>query len=256
MPAYNTAPFIGQAIRSLLLQQQRELRLDIIVIDDGSTDDTVEIVRGMIRINPEIRLISAVHRGVSIARNQGLAALPENAQYVTFHDSDDIAFPGRIARQLARLQSDSNLQVVYGLLQIFDVLDNETLLPSQAARTMTTRGISLSAGLFRRRILDQIGRFDESLIQAEDTDFLFRLVELGANIHMEEEVATLYRRHDTNMTRDVAVGRREFMKAIHKSVKRCRLDDRHRIASLCNGMFADRRQLEEQFEACPSTTPS
>ena len=256
MPAYNTSPYVEQAIRSLLLQQRSELRLDIIVIDDGSSDNTVDVVLGVRHRHPEVRLIAATHGGISVARNQGLDALPADAQYVTFHDSDDIAYPGRIARQLAILQFDPDLQVVYGTLQIFDFLDNETLSPSKTARTMTTRGISLSAGLFRRKIIDQVGRFDESLIQAEDTDFLFRLVESGATVHMEDDIATFYRRHDTNITRDVAVGRREFMKAIHKSVKRRRPSDRHGIASLCNGMFADRRQFEEQFEACPSTTPS
>ena len=256
MPAYNSSPYIEQAIRSLLAQPQRDMRLDIIVIDDGSSDDTAGVVRGVRRQHSEVRLISAPHCGISVARNHGLDALPAEAHFVTFHDSDDIAYPGRIERQLALLRSDSNVQVVYGLLQIFDVWDNETLSPSKTGRTMTTRGISLSAGLFRRTIIEQIGRFDESLIQAEDTDFLFRLVESGANIHTEEEIATYYRRHDTNTTRDVAVGRREFMKAIHKSMKRRRPADRHRIAALCNGMFADRRKFEEQFEECPVNTQS
>jgi glycosyltransferase involved in cell wall biosynthesis len=200
-------------------------------------------------------LIAAPHRGISTTRNHGLDALPADAEFVTFQDSDDIAYPGRIARQLRRLRSDPDVQVVYGLLQIFDLWDDGSQAPSKSGRTMTTRGISLSAGLFRRTIIDHIGRFDESLTQAEDTDFLFRLVESGANMHMEDEIATYYRRHDTNTTLDVAVGRRDFMKAIHKSVKR-RPADRQRIAALCNGMFADRRKFEEGFETCSVNTQS
>ncbi|MCX7429150.1 MAG: glycosyltransferase family A protein [Planctomycetia bacterium] len=255
MPAYNVSRYVEQAIESLS-RELGEVRLDIIVVDDGSTDGTADVTRQIARRRPEVRLIPGSHGGISAARNRGLSALPDETQFVTFHDADDIAYPGRIARQCARLLADPDAQAVYGLLQLFDLLDDKALLPAPEARTATLRGISLSAGLYRREIIDRIGRFDESLSLSEDTDFLFRMVESGATIHMEDEVATFYRRHDSNTTRDFRVARCEFMKAIHKSVRRRRLAGGAGVAPLASGMFAERRQLEEIFQPCSSNTPS
>jgi glycosyltransferase involved in cell wall biosynthesis len=255
MPTYNAESFVAQAIRSLL-PQPGHLQLDIIVVDDGSTDGTVRLVRGLARRHPEVRLIEASHRGISATRNRGLDALPEEAQLVSFQDADDLAYPGRIARQAALLKSDPDSEVVYGLIQMFDRLDDRALAPSPHARTLTTRAIHMSAGLYRRHVLDQVGRFDETLVQAEDTDYLFRLVESGARVVMEDQIATFYRRHDTNTSRDVMAARHEFMKAIHKSLKRRRLSEGRRVAPLVSGIFTDRARFEEQFEACPAIIPS
>jgi glycosyltransferase involved in cell wall biosynthesis len=252
MPAYNAGAYIEQSIQSLT-RQQRSVQLDIVVIDDGSSDETVAVVHGLMTHHPEVRLIASSHAGVSAARNRGLDHLPDSVEFVTFHDADDIAYPGRIARQLARLQADPHLMVVYGLLQLFDVLDDDQLLPAPHARTATVHGVSLSAGLYRRAVIDRIGRFDENLLQAEDTDFLFRLVESGALIVMEDEIATFYRRHDSNTTNDYRAARREFMKAVHMSIKRRRLAPGPTIAPLAGGMFADRSQFEEQFSCPPNT---
>jgi glycosyltransferase involved in cell wall biosynthesis len=254
MPAFNVSRYVEQAIESLS-RELGEVRLDIIVVDDGSTDDTSYVVSQIARRRPEVRLIFGSHGGISTARNRGLAELPDDARFVTFHDADDIAYPGRIARQCAHLLANPDAQAVYGLLQLFDLLDEENLLPAPQSRTAILRGISLSAGLYRREIIDRIGRFDESLALSEDTDFLFRMVESGAAINMEDEVATFYRRHSSNTTNDFRVARCEFIKAIHKSVKRRRLAGSAGVAPLATGMFAERRQLEELIQPCMSNTP-
>lgn len=255
MPAYNASLYVQQAIQSLV-NQRGDFQLDIIVIDDGSTDDTADIVRGLEQRHPEVRLIVAPHAGISAARNRGFDAMSDNVHFVTFLDADDIAVPGRIARQLALLRADPSVDVVYGMLRMFDDLDNETLSPSSTSRTVVTRAIQLSVGLFRRQVIDQLGHFDETLVQAEDTDYLFRMVESGASVLMEDDIATFHRRHDANTTRNVLEARREFMKAIYKSVKRRRQSGGENMLPSFNSMFAERTQFEELFETCPSNTRS
>ncbi len=254
MPAFNAGRYIEQSLRSLFVELG-DVQLDVIVVDDGSTDNTIDVVREFARRRPEVRLIEAPHGGISVTRNRALDALPADTQFVTFQDADDVAYPGRIARQMARMHSAERPDVVYGMLEFVDLLDDETLLPTAAARTLSMRTIQLSCGLYRRSVLDQVGRFDELLVQAEDTDFLFRLVESGARILMEDENATFYRRHDTNTTRDVLGARREFMKAIHKSVKR-RRQSAGQGRSLASSIFTERAQFEEQFATCATLIPS
>jgi glycosyltransferase involved in cell wall biosynthesis len=255
MPAYNTARYIEQSIRSLL-QEPGSVQLDIIVVDDGSTDETAQLVRQLSQHHREVRLIEAPHGGISAARNHALSALPAAARYVTFQDSDDVAVAGRIARQVALLEASPQVQAVYGQIQFFDLLDEQTLVPSATARTLTTRTIQLSSGVYRRELIDRLGPFDVSLAQAEDTDYLFRLVESGAEMLMEDALATYYRRHDTNITRSVLQARHEFMKAIHKSVRRRRASAGGARPSLASSVFQERAGFEELFESCAVATRS
>ena len=242
VPAWNAAPFIRQSLRSLV-SQSGNYELEILVIDDGSTDHTPRIVAGMAKQHPAVRLVSSVHRGIAATRNTGLDHLSDRTEYVTFQDADDIAYPNRITRQLERLEDDSSLDAVYGLLCLFDKLDARTLMPSADSRTLICRDISLSAGLYRRTKLDDIGRFDESLYQAEDTDFLFRLAESRAVVFREDEIATFYRRHKSNITNDVLSVQREFMRAINKSLRRRR--SHAGSAPIDSRMFSDRNRIRE-----------
>ncbi|TIT67857.1 MAG: glycosyltransferase family 2 protein, partial [Mesorhizobium sp.] len=89
---------------------------------------------------------------------------------------------------------------------------------------VTVRGIHLSAGIFTRRLVDRIGDFDTDFSQAEDTDYLLRTFESGPNYVMPDTVGLYYRRHPGNMTREPDIPRREFMRALHKSMKRRRAD--------------------------------
>ena len=244
MPAFNAARYIESALLSLV-HQQGDFQLDICVIDDGSSDTTCDIVRRMTELHPEIRLISIPHQGTAKARNTGLASIPPRAEFVTFLDSDDLAYPNRISRQLQKLRGDPNIQVVYGLLQLFQQLDPSTGRPPSDEPASIGLGLQLSVALFRRRVIDRIGWFDETLRRTEDVDYLFRLLESGVSILVEDDVATFYRRHESNVTNDIAGTQREFMKAVLMSAKRRKASGN--MKPLDSSMFAGRRRLEETF---------
>ena len=255
MPAYNAERYVEQALQSLL-GERGDFRLDIIVVDDGSTDNTARIVQELADQHAEIRFFSAPHCGIASTRNRALDAIPPDAEFVTFLDADDLVYPGRIDRQLQELIANPEAEMAYGLLQWFDVVDDVELRPAATARTETQLNVQLSVALFRRSLIDRIGRFDDSLVQAEDTDYLLRIAESGARVIVEDKVATFYRRHDLNVTNDRLTMKREFMKAIHRSVRRRRNTSGESSAMSSGASLFQNPNLSEWFNVCPSRIAS
>jgi len=221
MPVYNRVTYVGAALRSLL-RQRDAADLDIIVIDDGSTDGSTETVRAMMDEASCIRLFRQENMGVTRARNSGLRRLKPETELVSFLDSDDISPAGRFAADLNLFLRDPSLELTYSRMMLVDRIDDETLEPTRDSNTITVRGIHLSAAIFSRRLVDRIGGFDEDFVQAEDTDFLLRSFEVGPRYALPDTLALYYRRHAGNMTRQEDVQSREFMRAIFKSMKRRR----------------------------------
>ncbi|BCM16644.1 putative glycosyltransferase EpsJ [Mesorhizobium sp. J8] len=221
MPVHNRERFVVPALRSLL-RQRDAADLDIIVIDDGSTDGSAEVVRSMADENPCIRLFQHAHMGVAAARNAGLRQLPADAGFVSFLDSDDISLANRFKADLAHFETHPELDLTYSLMCLVDRIDDETLEPAADSRMMTLRGLSLSTALFRRALVDRIGWFDEEFELSEDTDYLLRVFETGPRYELLDSVAIYYRRHAGNVTRRNDGRLRDYLRAIHKSMRRRR----------------------------------
>jgi glycosyltransferase involved in cell wall biosynthesis len=220
MPAYNAEATIGSALKSLLRQRDAG-ELDIIVVDDGSTDCTREIVAALAARAPEIRLIRIEHGGISKARNAALRAMAPDTDLVGFLDADDLSPAGRYAHDVELFETDPALDVVYSKVRFFDRADPESLAPSATSRVLDERTVHLSAGLFRRRVLDGAGQFDESLAQAEDTDYLFRIFERQPKYLLSDEIGVFYRKHRGGITENRAEARRELMRAFFRAHRRC-----------------------------------
>lgn len=227
LPSHNRQPLLALAIASLLRQADQPacplpLPLDLLVIDDGSTDDTPAMLAELAARDGRIRYRLQARAGVSAARNAGLAALLPDTEVVTFLDSDDLSTPGRLAADLALLLADPGLDLTYGRMMLVDCVDDQTLAPAPGARCLTMTGIHLSAGLYRRQLLERIGGFDPSLEQAEDTDYLLRIFESGCRWQQTDTVCLYYRRHGQSLSADAAVARRWFAAALHRSIRRRR----------------------------------
>jgi len=223
MPVYNRERYVVPALRSLV-RQRDAADLDIIVIDDGSTDGSAEAVRSMIVEHPCIRLFRQENMGVARTRNAGLRQLPADAEFVSFLDSDDISLAGRFKTDLARFGARPGLELTYSLMTLVERIDDERLEPAVDSRTMTMRGISLSTALFRRSLVERTGEFDEEFEQAEDTDYLLRVFETGPNYELLDNVAVYYRRHAGNITKEHDSRVRNHLRAIHKSMRRRKAD--------------------------------
>jgi glycosyltransferase involved in cell wall biosynthesis len=220
MPAYNAEATIASALKSLLRQRDAG-EFDIIVVDDGSTDRTRDLVGSLAARAPEIRLIGIDHGGISRARNAGLRAMTPDTDLVGFLDADDLSPAGRYAHDVARFEADPALDLVYSRLRFFDREDPDILAPSATSRILDERTVHLSAGLFRRRILDRAGLFDEALAQAEDTDYLLRIFERWPKYLLSDEIGVFYRKHRGGITGNRGEAQRELMRAFLRAHRRC-----------------------------------
>jgi glycosyltransferase involved in cell wall biosynthesis len=220
MPAYNAEATIGSALNSLLRQRDAG-EFDIIVVDDGSTDRTRDVVGALAAQAPELRLIGIDHGGVSKARNAAMRAMAPDADLVGFLDADDLSPEGRYAHDVALFGADPALDLIYSKLRFFDREDPETLAPSATSRILDERTVHLSAGLFRRRVLEQAGLFDETLAQAEDTDYLLRVFEGQPKYLLSDEIGVFYRKHRGGITENRAEAQRELMRAFFRAHRRC-----------------------------------
>lgn len=218
---HNRALFVEACLNSLLLQRDA-CDLDILVIDDGSTDDGPDRVQAMSVTNPEIRLIRQENAGVTAVRNRSRQLLLPETEFVTFLDSDDLMCPNRFSSDLAVFRKRPEIQFTYGMVTMFKAVDPAMSAPMPDTPQVTVRGISLSCALFRRGFFDELGDFDVQLPQSEDFDFLMRAIELGAPYERTPTICYYYRRHPGNMTHNTTEARRCCMLALHKSMRRRR----------------------------------
>jgi glycosyltransferase involved in cell wall biosynthesis len=218
MPAYNAAAYIGDALASLL-RQRDAATLDIVVVDDGSTDDTVAIVEQLAA--PEVRLLRTPHGGVAAARNAALAALAPDTDIVAWLDADDLSPPGRMVAAV-EIFSGGDVDMLIGMTRIFHATDADPLTPVFDAESATFRsaqlgGVMLSAALTRR-----VGAFDLEMQQGEDGDYIVRALELQPRYRLSDEIVVYYRRHGHNLTLDSAGLRRGLVLVAMKAARRRR----------------------------------
>jgi glycosyltransferase involved in cell wall biosynthesis len=191
---------------------------ELIVIDDGSTDQTLDIVNAFLA-PCKIRLLKAHGKGPSIARNLGLVAA--QGRLITFLDHDDCWPSHRIQSHIDCLESNLCVDVAMSKVKYFLSLDsttgNETRILPEAVY-----GVNLGASTFRRSVFERVGGFDEDLKFSEDHDLFLRIREVGLQIAPIDEIGLFYRIHDTNMTRGQSPQKMQFFEAIQKSLSRRR----------------------------------
>jgi glycosyltransferase involved in cell wall biosynthesis len=218
MPAYNAEETIVSALKSLLRQRDAG-QLEIIVVDDGSTDRTCDVVREMAATAPEIRLIKIDHGGISKARNAALRATAPDTDLVGFLDADDLSPEGRYAHDVALLEADPTLQLILSRVRFFDREDTAKLAPSASSRAVDGRIVHLGATLLRRKLLDGVA-FDETLMQSEDLDFMLRILEPRPKYAFSDEIGVYYRKNHGSITENRRQVRQELMKALFRARKR------------------------------------
>lgn len=204
IPTYNYARYVPEAINSVLAQSFEEL--EVIVVDDGSTDKTVEILRAF---SGQIRNIRQEHRGLSAARNTGIRAA--RGQYVAFLDSDDLWLPEKVSLQVARLDAEPEVGLVYCEALLFDDSAPATLTlhsywashPSGRILPWLVRQnvVPSPTPMVRRELFERVGLFDETLSACEDWDMWIRIGRV-CEIAYVNQVLAKYRRHQENMSLD------------------------------------------------------
>ncbi len=203
IPAYNASDYIRAAISSALSSQG--VTLEVIVIDDGSTDDTWQILE---EFGDSIEKYRVERGGPYAARN--FAAARARAPWLAFLDADDEWLPTKLRSQLA-LASDDTAAVYTDCRNIGDTRrvkplqsDNTQLHDGQVLRHLFhSNFISLSSALVRREWFERLGGFAERQRGVQDWDFWLRLASAGGEVRLCREPLTLYRHHAGQMTRNL-----------------------------------------------------
>ena len=230
IPAFDAERFIAEAIESVLAQTYAPLEL--VVVDDGSTDRTARIASGY----PEVRLIRQQNGGPATARNRGFEAT--SGELLTFLDSDDMMTPDKLEVQVGHLLANPDMGIVIGAQEL--VIEPGTELPfwiegSKVQAQVPTRppdihgepNIYAMSMLMRREVFDLVGGFDESIEPAEDIDWTLRAVEADVTIARLPRVMVRRRVHPDSLTQDVAASRAGLFKAFQARIRR------HRARAAC-----------------------
>jgi hypothetical protein len=200
IPAHNAARFLPDALASLAAQSCADW--EALVVDDGSTDETLAVARGV--ADARVRVHTQPNRGVSAARNWGLAEA--TGEYIVFLDADDILLPGALERYAGALDADASLSAVYGEGEIVDEegqLLVEAAPPVWNARPsgdvlvpLLRRNFILSGGGLCARTLRarEAGPFREDLRLHEDWEHWCRLARTGPFRYLGVAPVFRYRR--------------------------------------------------------------
>jgi GT2 family glycosyltransferase len=215
IPAYNAQAFLSEAIQSV--REQNYNPLEIIVVDDGSTDRTAEIIA---RKGDSIRYFYQRNSGAAAARNKGLAMA--HGEIIAFLDSDDLWPPDKLHTQITWLANNPKIDVVMGRVQYVGLFTaRESKIPFESS-DKTLVNSYLGCCVFRREVFDKVGTFDETLRYSEDHDWFLRAREQGVSINIIEKVTLYYRLHEQNMTRNKNMNGFQLAKVLKKSLDRRR----------------------------------
>jgi len=216
IPAYNAARFLAATLDSLGAQTFREF--EAVVVDDGSRDETSEIVRGY----PAVRLVRQDNAGVAAARNRG--ARETRSEWLAFLDADDLWSAEKLERQFACAVS-ANAGAVFCDVRVVDVNGEEIPQPPNPRVSLEMEPLLMhsdtipqatsSTLLVRRSAFEQVGGYDESLATMADWDLLVRLREVTSFAHVPMRLVA-YRRYPGSMSRSVKMLERESLLILDK----------------------------------------
>jgi glycosyltransferase involved in cell wall biosynthesis len=217
VPTFNYARYIGAALDSIFSQDIPLPSMEVIVVDDASTDDTAAVLA---RQGSRIRVISrADNAGAAAARNTGLAAA--RGSVIGFLDADDLWTVGHLRALLAWLATDSPYDLVRGRTR---TVTRRAALPDLVGEDLL-HPILVGACLYRASVFQRVGVFDESLRQGEDVDLNARIAEAGLREARVDEAVLVYRRHGQNTARASEEIIRGQLDAIRKRLARAAAHD-------------------------------
>lgn len=221
IPAFNASDYLNQTVKSVLSQSYRDWEL--IIINDGSRDNTLDIARNLVKTDERIKVYDKSNGGVSSARNLGIQkALGD---YLAFLDADDIWEPYFLQACLEALEVNKNLGLVHSDLAIINEKGQKTgqikrgksgqLLESILAWEKHT--VSPPSGiLVRKNVLSEIGGFDEKISNNADQDFYIRCARKFTFGRVAEPLLQ-YREHQNNMHSNISVLERDSLYVFRKA---------------------------------------
>ncbi|MCX7010104.1 MAG: glycosyltransferase [Kiritimatiellaeota bacterium] len=216
MPCYNYAAFLAETLNGL--RAQTWPHWECLVVDDGSSDHTREVVAACALNDPRFKYLHQQHAGPSAARNQGLRQA--QGQFVQFLDADDDLAHRKFENQLAIFQSTPAVDIVFSRVEFFGVADarkkkvystgllTESKTARECLKLLVHQNIMvINVPLIRKTLIDKVGLFDESLMTVEDWNYWIRCALAGAHFQFDSDETSLAKvrlhpqSHSTNQQR-------------------------------------------------------
>lgn len=215
IPCYNAARYVGASLRSVLAQEG--VALEVIMVDDGSSDGSAEFVE---KAFPTVRILRQSNQGVAAARNLGIQEAAY--EWIAFLDADDLWMPGKLQAQVELLQLHARARMVYTAWQVWaseEPQPQEEFLEKLRAESFNVQRWQGASGwiypqllldcvvwtstvLIHRSVLDEVGTFDPALRVGEDYDLWLRASRVTPILRVCSPLA-LYRKHVQSITRRV-----------------------------------------------------
>lgn len=206
IPTFNRAGLIGETIESVFRQDYRPV--EIIIVDDGSTDNTSEIIRQCNLSAPErvtIHYFKQDRKGANAARNIG--AINSKGQYLQFFDSDDLMYQGYISKRISILKDSTEVSFCVCNCDFYDIIDKINLPPARldlkehSLEGMLEAGLPVMTPSFiaRRDVFSLIGEWDEELLGVHDTDYFSRIFLLKLKGLWIPDILYMVRIHNDNL---------------------------------------------------------
>ena len=215
VPVYNGEKYLAEAVKSV--SDQGYSPLELIIVDDGSTDRTSEIAHSF---SPGVRYMRQSNAGPAAARNAGLKVA--RGDLIAFQDADDLWPHDKLTRQLPRMINDPALEIISGRMQRIKFAGMgdgrevfKEFLPPQIS-------YNLGCALFRKSVFERVGLFDVTMRCSEDFDWWMRARECGAHILILRHVTLLYRLHGQSITHGRDLQGLQLMDGLKKSLERRR----------------------------------
>jgi glycosyltransferase involved in cell wall biosynthesis len=261
LPVYNGAKYIREAIDSILAQTYRDFEL--LIIDDGSIDDTAEIIHSYAQQNKRVRIYQQPNQGLIATLNKGLELT--RGKFIARIDQDDIMKPNRIEEQVSVLESHDNVAVVGSWME---VINEDGMKVEKWKLPYTSSDCDFSSYLYgdipvghpcvmyRAEVVRSIGGYRAEYVHAEDVDLWFRIELTGQSIINIPKCLTLYRQHDDQTTalyRKVSTNSRNKAFAYYLSKKLdCTIDSETAKSMIpvnySNMYFTQLKQLDFVYE--------
>jgi Glycosyl transferase family 2 len=214
IPVFNGGGFITEAVDNVLAQNYPAL--EIIVVDDGSTDGTGKTVG---RLPADIRYFRQENGGPASARNRGIR--DASGEFLVFLDVDDLWPENNLIILVDKMLREPDMQVITGYAQLMqkNTMTGEYDL---GGNPMDSFKHYIGAAIYRKTVFSKVGLFDQSLRFGEDSDWFTRAAELKVNMKRVEEITLYVRRHGRNMTRGKDLVELGALRVYKKSLDRVR----------------------------------
>jgi glycosyltransferase involved in cell wall biosynthesis len=217
IPAYNSEAYLVEAIDSVLGQTYGDV--EVIVVDDGSTDGTGELIRSRY---PMTRYIRTENGGPARARNIGIRNA--GGEFVAFLDADDVWLPRKLEKQMTHFYRDPDVAMIFTENNYFDdrgVIDYSRKFDKRVlmrgcvpANIFLHSYVVTSTVIVRKKVFDDVGYFDEGLTIAEDDNLWIR-ISSKYKIHLVEEILMSMRRNHGSLTSDIVA----IIRGVEKNIE-------------------------------------